>query len=207
MDAFQSPTAEWRKDSYKRRRSTARCQRQIPTSAFQVASDTSQRRLQPPYIYNDSVVSISLYMCLRPFQAALLSSTISPSVGRIVPAYVACPDVGLGAAELRQCKPVWPSSIQSVLDAVVRLICGVCLSDHDMRLIDEPHWPLVSSRIQYELARLWRSAASMFSPPLYLVGQLPILMTPPRSSRKSIGDRTFPAAAADLWSGSHPLSP
>jgi hypothetical protein len=103
---------------------------------------------------------------------------------------------------------------QSILNAAARLVFGVRLSDRVTPLLFELHWLRIPERIQNELVVLAFRCLHGLAPS-YLARDLHrainnesrrrlwsasnINLIVQRTSRMTIGDRAFPAAAAKVW--------
>jgi len=101
-----------------------------------------------------------------------------------------------------------------VQNAAERLIFKACRQDHVQPLLRRLHWLRVPERISFRLAvRVYRCLNG--SAPGYLASDLQRVshlnarwrlrssttsaLVAPRTVRATIGDRTFPAAAASVW--------
>jgi len=105
--------------------------------------------------------------------------------------------------------------LQSVqIDAAARLIFKACRQDHVQPLLRRFHWLRVPERISFRLAVLVYRCLNG-SAPGYLASDLQRVshlnarrrlrsstssaLVAPRTVHATIGDRTFPAAAASVW--------
>jgi hypothetical protein len=111
-----------------------------------------------------------------------------------------------------------PSSIcQSVMNAGARLIFSVDRRDHVTPLLRHLHWLLAEQRVIFKVAvlayRCIREAApSCLSDCLHLVADLPgrsclrstsnLELVVPLTRLSTVGDRSFPVAAAKIWNSS-----
>ena len=103
---------------------------------------------------------------------------------------------------------------QSVLHAAARLVCGARNYDYLTPLLQEPHWLSISDRItfklatlvfrcmhglaQYYLAQTLKRAADVDSRRRLRSGSSTALLVP-MTRRRTLGDRAFPVATAQVW--------
>jgi len=106
------------------------------------------------------------------------------------------------------------AGLQSVLNAVARLVCHACKYDHVTHLLWDLHWLRVPERIQFRLAVLAfccrnHKAPSYLADDLHWTdevesrhrlrfGSCPRLIVP-RTRLSTIGDRSFRVTVAQAW--------
>jgi len=119
--------------------------------------------------------------------------------------------VGLPARQLNR--------LQSVLNTAARFVYSTRKCDHVSPLLRSLHWLRVPERIEFRLAVLVYRCLNGTAP-RYLADELRRVadissrgrlrsastaqLQVPRTSHKTIGDRSFPVAAAKIWNGLPP---
>ena len=197
---------------------------QIPTTAICICSTLVQpaATVQNLGVFIDADVGMKAHIAatVRSCFAALL---LLRSVRRCLPHQALLTLIrALVVSKVDYCFRCWPVSpvildrLQSVLNAGARLIFSARWSDHITPLLHDLHWLQVPERIQFRLCVLaFRCLHG--TAPTYLAESLQrttpvegrrhghlrsadtMLLTVPPTQRSTLGDRSFPAAAARSW--------
>ena len=207
---------------------STRRQHQIPSTPFVIGSDailpvSSVRNLG---IYIDSDLTMKTHISktvsacfaiLRRIRSIRRSVTRPVLQSLIVSLVLTKLDYGctsLAGLPARQL-----DRLQSVLNSAARLIYSARRSEHISPLLHDLHWLRVPQRIEFRLAVLVYRCLSGTAPQ-YLAGELQrvadvdsrrrlrssssSLLSVPRTSHSTIGDRAFPVAAAKVWNSLPP---
>lgn len=203
--------------------SSARRQHQIPTVPFTVGTDAvvPAHSVRDLGIYIDSAVSMETHVsrtvsgcfavlrqirsiCRYVTRPVLLSLVVSLVLTRL----------DYGCATLAGIPDGQMDRLQSVLNASARLIYKARKFDHVSGLLRDLHWLRVPQRITFRLAVLAYRCQHDLAPP-YLAAELHRVadmesrrklrsgltdeLDVPWTNCKTIGDRSFPVAAARAW--------
>ena len=202
---------------------SARRQHQIPDDPLMLGSDLVQpvRSVRDLGIYLDSDLSMrthvtravsSCFAVLR--QIRSISRSISRSVLQSLIVSLVLSRLDYGSTTLAGLPARLLDRLQSVLNAAARLVYGSRKYDHVTPLLRDLHWLRVPERIAFRLAVLVYRCQHGIAPP-YLADELhrvadvgsrqrlrsaaTTTLVVPNMAHSTIGDRSFPVAAARVW--------
>jgi hypothetical protein len=202
---------------------TARRQHQLPTAVVRVGADfvapsVSVRDLG---IYLDADVSMSTHVTRtvsRCFAALRQLRTIRRSVPtscfQSLVVSLVLSRLDYGNATLVGLPAFQYQRLQSVMNAGARLIFGAGRRDHVTPLLRQLHWLRAEQRVIFKVAMLAYQcirgvAPSYLSDSLHLVADMPgrsrlrsastLELVVPLTRLSTVGDRSFPVAAAKIW--------
>jgi hypothetical protein len=202
---------------------STRRQHQIPDDPLSVGLDLVQpvRSVRDLGIYLDSDLSMrthvtrtvsSCFAVLR--QIRSISRSVSRSVLQSLIVSLVLSRLDYGSATLAGLPTRLLDRLQSVLNAAARLVYGSRKYDHVTPLLRDLHWLRVPERIAFRLAVLVYRCQHGIAPP-YLADELhrvadvgprqrlrsaaTTALVVPNTAHSTIGDRSFPVAAARVW--------